>query len=269
MKKISCALLLLMPAMAFAQLADSSVRLVRMQGAVNFRDAGGYKTSSGKTVITGKVFRSAEVSHLTDQDLRTLEEKHIHTVFDFRGTKEAAAAPDRLLPDTKYTLCPAGSDSLPNPVQIAVAIKSGNFLEKFYGNVTPLAERYKPLFQQLLVLPDNESVMYHCTGGRDRTGMASALFLYALQVPQDVIEADFTASNVYLQPINARMFKGLQQLTGMTEAEVQDAMALKPAYLRIMFDNLAKSYGSVENFFQQGLGIGPDEMKTLRAKYTR
>lgn len=268
MKKWILAAAMLIPAAAFSQLADSSQRLVRMQGAVNFRDVGGYKTSNGKTVATGRVFRSADVSRLTDQDLKTLEEKHIHTVFDFRGKKEAAAAPDRILPGSRYTLCPAGSDSLPTPAVMADYIRKGGFLEKFYGNITPLGERYKPLFQELLVLPANESVMYHCTGGRDRTGMATALFLYALQVPQEVIEADFTASNVYLAPMNARMFQGLQQMTGMSKEQISDAMALKPEYLRIMFGALKQTYGSVENFFAKELGIGEKEMSVLREKYT-
>lgn len=268
MKKWILAAAMLIPAAAFSQLADSSQRLVRMQGTVNFRDVGGYKTSTGKTVATGRVFRSADVSRLTGQDLQTLEEKHIHTVFDFRGRKEAAAAPDHILPGTRYTLCPAGSDSLPTPAVMADYIKQGGFLEKFYSNITPLGERYRPLFQELLVLPANESVMYHCTGGRDRTGMATALFLYALQVPQETIEADFTASNVYLAPMNARMFQGLQQMTGMSKEQISDAMALKPEYLRMMFDSLKKTYGSVENFFARELGIGEREMKVLRERYT-
>ncbi|RPD38327.1 tyrosine-protein phosphatase [Chitinophaga barathri] len=268
MKKLILVFSMLAPVVAFAQLADSTQRLVRMQGALNFRDVGGYKTRDGKTVVTGKVFRSADVSRLTDQDLKTLEEKHIHTVFDFRGRKEAAAAPDHILPGSRYTLCPAGSDSLPNAAMMADIIKQGGFLEKFYSNVTPLGERYKPLFQELLVLPANESVMYHCTGGRDRTGMATALFLYALQVPQDVIEADFTASNVYLAPMNARMFQGLQQMTGMTEQQISKAMALKPEHLRSMFNSLKNTYGSVENFFSKELGIGEKELRTLREKYT-
>ncbi|MEZ2440927.1 tyrosine-protein phosphatase [Chitinophaga sp. RCC_12] len=268
MKRIMLVLAIALPMATFAQLADSAQRVVRMQGAVNFRDVGGYKTTDGKEVVWGKVFRSADVSHLTDQDLTVLEQKHIHTVIDFRGIKEAAAAPDHLLPKTDYLLCPAGSDSLPGAAQMGEIIKKGNFLEKFYGNTQYLGDRYKPLFQKLLVLPANESIMYHCTGGRDRTGMATALFLYALGVPQQTIEADFTASNVYLLPMNKRMFQGMQKSTGMDEETIRKALELKPELLHSLFNAIKGKYGTVENFFEKELGIGEKERAILKEKYT-
>lgn len=268
MKKIILALAIALPGAAFAQLSDSAQRVVRMQGTVNFRDAGGYKTSDGKQVVWGKVFRSADVSHLTDNDLQVLEQKHIHTVIDFRGVKEAAVAPDHLLPHTDYLLCPAGSDSLPGAAQMGAIIRSGNFLETFYGNTQYLGARYKPLFQKLLTLPASESIMYHCTGGRDRTGMATALFLYALGVPQSTIEADFTASNVYLLPMNAKMFKGMQQSSGLDEETIRKALELKPELLHSFFGAIKAKYGTVENFFEKELGIGAKERDLLKQKYT-
>ncbi|WP_315823778.1 tyrosine-protein phosphatase [Paraflavitalea speifideaquila] len=83
------------------------------------------------------------------------------------------------------------------------------------------SDRYKPLFQKLLALPDTAAILYHCTGGRDRTGMASALFLYALGVPESTIEADFTASNIYLVPMHIRMYQGISQGMGLDMATVK------------------------------------------------
>ncbi|WP_315823779.1 tyrosine-protein phosphatase [Paraflavitalea speifideaquila] len=133
MKQLIVITIFILPLLATAQLADSSKRLVPMQDALNFRDAGGYTTQNGKQVVWGKVFRSADISKLTDTDLQLMAGKHIYTVIDFRGVKESAAAPDKLLPATDYTLCPAGSDGLPDMRQIAQLIKQGGFLEKFYG----------------------------------------------------------------------------------------------------------------------------------------
>ncbi|MFY0254098.1 tyrosine-protein phosphatase [Chitinophaga sp. 30R24] len=270
MKKLILSVMAIaLPGAIFAQLTDSTQRVVRMQGTVNFRDVGGYKTTDGRSVVWGKVFRSADVSRLTEQDLSVLEQKHIHTVIDFRGVKEAAVAPDHLLPHTDYQLCPAGSDSLPGMAQMVDMIKSGgNWLDQFYGNTTYLSARYKPLFQKLLVLPANESLMYHCTGGRDRTGMATALFLYVLGVPQSVIEADFTASNVYLLPMNNQMYSGLQKGTGLDEATIRKAMELKPELLHSLFNAIKNRYGTVDNFFEKELGIGAKERALLKEKYT-
>ncbi|BAV05649.1 protein-tyrosine phosphatase [Filimonas lacunae] len=271
MKKLILLSAILAPALSFAQLQDSAQRLVHMQGAINFRDAGGYTTSNGKHVAWGKVFRSAEISKLTDADLQTFNSKKIHSVIDFRGTKEAAAAPDRLPTGTPYLLCPAGSDSIPSMQQIAALIKSqSGFLTGMYGapSVKYYGERYKPLFQQLLTMPDTAALLYHCTGGRDRTGMATALFLYALDVPMQTIEADFTASNVYLKPMHDQMFAGMSKAMGLTPEQVKKEMELRPELLQSFFGALKDSYGSVENFMDKELGVGPKELAILKAKYT-
>lgn len=267
---ISLSIVSVIPFIGLAQLADSATRLVHVQGALNFRDAGGYKTKDGKTVATGRVFRSADISKLTDEDLQVVAGKHIHTVIDFRGVKESAAAPDKLLPATDYLLCPAGSDSLPDMKQIAMLVKQGNFLEKFYGEagLPWYGARYKPLFQKLLAMPDTAALLYHCTGGRDRTGMASALFLYALNVPQETIEADFVASNVYLAPMHAKMFQAMAQGMQLDSAAVRKEMELRPELLHIFFNAITRKYGSVENFMKQELGLGRKELAALRKKYT-
>lgn len=270
MKKFIIAILAFAPFIGFSQLTDSTTRLVHMQGALNFRDAGGYKTKDGKSVVAGRVFRSADISKLTDTDMQVMAGKHIRTVVDFRGMREAAAAPDKLLPATDYLQCPAGSDSLPDAKQMAMMIKQGGFLEKFYGEggLVYFGARYKPFFQKLLSLPDTAALLYHCTGGRDRTGMASALFLYALNVPQQTIEADFVASNVYLSPMHEKMFKGMAQATQLDSAAVRKEMELRPELLQIFFSTITRKYGSVEKFMEQELGLGKKELAILRKKYT-
>ncbi|MEJ2881092.1 tyrosine-protein phosphatase [Pedobacter sp. GR22-6] len=261
---------LMLPALSFAQLTDSTKRLVHLKGALNFRDIGGYQTKDGKSVKWNKVFRSASINKLTDGDMDTLRAKQIYTVVDLRGTKEAADAPDRLLEGTDYTLSPAGSDALPNNQQMMALLKNGNFLEDFYGKsgIKYFGERYKPVFQKLLALDDKKAMLYHCTGGRDRTGMATALFLYILGVPEKKIEQDFTASNVYLEPMMGKNYGPMAQATGMTAEEIKAKMDLRPELLHIFFDTIKAQYGSVESFMEKEMGIGSKEIKILKSKYT-
>lgn len=267
MKKVLVNVICFLPLFSMAQLADSAVRLVHVQGAVNFRDIGGYKTTDGKTVKWDKVYRSADISHLTAADLDTLTKRNIRTVIDFRGVKESEAAPDHLPSGTAYMLCPAGSDSLPDIKKIMSLMQSGNFLTDFYGNPQYLAARYKPFFSMLLTLPQDQALMYHCTGGRDRTGMATALLLYTLGVPMKTIEADFTASNVYLEPMNQQMFKGIAQAGNMDIEKVKKSMELRPELLQSMFNGIIQKYGSVELFMQNEVGVGPQQAAQLKAMY--
>lgn len=256
-----------------AQISDSLRRVVKMEGAYNFRDTGGYKTSDGKEVVLGKVYRSDAIDKLTDKDLATFKSRKISTVVDFRGVEEAKKAQDRLPQNTNYLLCPAGSNNLPTAQDMAKMFKDKNFLFDMYGEggLPYFGERYRPLFVKLLTLEPNEALLFHCTGGRDRTGMASALFLKILGVPQDIIESDYVASNYYLakNPTMTNMSAGLAKMTGMTEDEIKKQMALRPELIRNFFSTITTKYGSVENFLQVEMGIGPKEISILRQKYTK
>uniref|UniRef100_A0AAU6WKB9 Tyrosine-protein phosphatase n=1 Tax=Chryseobacterium endophyticum TaxID=1854762 RepID=A0AAU6WKB9_9FLAO len=262
-----------MGTVANAQIKDSLRRVVKMEGAYNFRDAGGYKTSDGKEVIPGKVFRSDAIDKLTDRDLKTFQEKKIAAVIDLRGTEEAKKAPDKLPPGTDYLLCPAGSNNLPTAQDMVKMLKDKNFLFDMYGEggLPYFGERYRPLFVQLLTLKPGDALLFHCTGGRDRTGMAAALFLKVLGVPQDVIESDYLASNFYLakNPIMNSMYKGLSGMSGLSENSIRQQMELRPELIRNFFNAINQKYGSIENFFQVEMGIGPREIAILKQKYLK
>ncbi|WP_048510382.1 tyrosine-protein phosphatase [Chryseobacterium sp. FH2] len=256
-----------------AQIKDSLRRVVKMEGAYNFRDTGGYKTTDGKEVVLGKVFRSDAIDKLSDKDLKTFKDRKIATVVDFRGIEEAKQAPDKLPQNTNYLLCPAGSNNLPTAQDMAKFLKDKNFLFDMYGEggLPYFGERYRALFVQLLTLKPDEALLFHCTGGRDRTGMASALFLKILGVPQDVIENDYIASNFYLakNPTMKNMYSGLSKMAGMSETEIKQQMELRPELIRNFFTAIDKKYGNIENFFQVEMGIGPNEITILKQKYTK
>ncbi|MDP9962271.1 tyrosine-protein phosphatase [Chryseobacterium lathyri] len=256
-----------------AQLSDSLRRIVKMEGAYNFRDTGGYKTEDGKEVVLGKVYRSDAINKLSEKDLITFKNKKIKKVVDFRGTEEAKKAMDRLPENTSYLLCPAGSENLPDAQNMVKLLKEKNFLLGMYGTegLPYFGERYRPLFVQLLTLKPDEALLYHCTGGRDRTGMASALFLKILGVSQATIESDFVASNFYLakNPTMQQMYSGLSKMAGLSESEVKAEMELRPELIRTFFAAITKKYGSIENFFQVEMGIGPNEVAILKQKYTK
>lgn len=85
MKKLLYLFLLANPLFSSAQIADSAKREVKLQGAINIRDVGGYATKDGRHVKWGKIYRSAELNNLTDADLLKLQQLGIARVDDFRG----------------------------------------------------------------------------------------------------------------------------------------------------------------------------------------
>jgi protein-tyrosine phosphatase len=254
----------------FAQVADSAQRHVVLQGAANFRDLGGYKTKDGHEVKWGKVYRSADISKLTDADLQVLRDKHITTDVDFRGHQESAAAPDKLNPNTDYILCPAGSDSLNNSMMKGMMAHRNNgdsLITSFYKNTTYLKDRYKPFFDKLINLPDDQSLLFHCTAGKDRTGIGAALFLYSLGVPYNTIVEDYTATNYYRKDENVKAIGGMTKMMNIDPNAAKAMMAAKKEYLDATFAAINQQYGSVDNFLKSQIGLTNQQVKTLKAKY--
>ena len=148
---------------------------------------------------------------------------------------------------------------------------------------------YKPFFSELLHHSDNSAILFHCTGGRDRTGVGTALLLSIL-VPQkqsktiiasnvllrpDQDDANslafekFRFSSVYLQPISNRKFQQVARLLGETPEKISSSILLKREYLRSLFSNIRRKYGSVEQFAGAKLGLDPADIEKLRKKYLK
>lgn len=254
---------------AEAQVADSTRRHIVLQGAVNVRDLGGYPGADGLHVRWGTIYRSADISHLTDADLRTLDYLHIRYDVDLRGVAESAQAPDRVNPGTDYILCPAGSDSVGNWMRQMASLKgSGDSLMiAFYTNTTYLAARYKPFFQKLLTLPDTSALLFHCTAGKDRTGIGAALLLYALGVPYPTIQADYEATNVYRQGANERMVQSMVKSLHVDEQVARDMLSAKGVYLDATFAAIRNQYGSVDAYLRDQLGLDDETVARLRKRF--
>ncbi|KAH0397816.1 hypothetical protein KCU89_g7883, partial [Aureobasidium melanogenum] len=201
-------------------------RSIVTEGTLNMRDLGGLCTSDGRHIIKNRLFRSANLAQITSNDLQTLAQLGIKTVVDLRGPKEALDHPDRLPAGTAIIPSPIiGSDTgdaihdstirtlvlcagLPETMLNITKVSQYGpyyrmlFLVNSYGTEshTSRLTKYRPFFRALLDLAPDETILVHCTGGRDRTGVGIALWLRALGVSQQDIEADFVASNHALQP---------------------------------------------------------------------
>jgi protein-tyrosine phosphatase len=262
-------LLFLLPLPGFAQIADSSLRHVPLQGAINFRDLGGYSTSDGRHVKWKTIYRSADISKLTPADLDTLQARHVWYDVDLRGVAESAKAPDKINPGTNYVLCPAGSDSLNTQMQhnMFQTRDGDSMMLTWYTNTAYLTARYQPFFVKLLARPDTDALVFHCTAGKDRTGIGAALLLYALGVPYATIEADYTATNYYRSLDNGRSLQLMVSQYHLNEGVARSMNAAKAEYLKATFDAIRSQYGSVDHYLEAELGLTPDKRELLKNKY--
>ncbi|GAA3243086.1 tyrosine-protein phosphatase [Streptomyces lavendulae] len=242
------------------RLAD---RLIKLEGTVNFRDAGGYRTASGQWVKMGEIYRSDALNKLTADDLAKLQRLRVKTVFDLRMQDERTKDADKVPAGASYVVADvfAGSGSfqtLPKSPDEAVkamvdaekAMVSGEGGKKAYAQVFEGIENHR-----------SRSVLFHCTAGKDRTGWANATLLTALGVPQETVMADYLASNDYRKAANDAV---LGHLPAPQAAVYKPMLDVRPEYLNSGYDEVKAKYGSFDRYLKDGLGIDARELKQLK-----
>ena len=122
-------------------------------------------------------------------------------------------------------------------------VRADSMIMALYKRTDHLAKKYKPMFDQLLLLETDQALMFHCTAGKDRTGVGAALILYSLGVDEKDIYADYEATNIYRKEANDKFVKSLAA-QGLPESSARSLMAAKPEYLKAAFDAIKKDYGS-------------------------
>jgi len=274
MKKLLFLLLLATPALA--QTAKDTVvfnsrRVVTLQGTSNFRDLGGYPAAGGRHVKWGHIYRSADISKLTDSDLQTLQSRHVALVCDLRGPQEYAQSPDRLPTGARRIELPAGSEKI-DPRLLSGGAKTINrdsLMRAVYTNTSFFPAKYKPMFDELLALDGSQAMLFHCTAGKDRTGIGAALVLSALAVSRQTILKDYAATDVYWQAGREQSLQRMAQAGLSAEAvnAYRPLMAANPAYLAGTFATIDKQYGSVDKFLAKEMDLTPKKLAALRAKY--
>ncbi|WP_328954219.1 tyrosine-protein phosphatase [Kitasatospora purpeofusca] len=242
--------------------ADRSLHLA---SAPNFRDAGGYRTADGQWVRTGVVYRSGDLSKLTDQDLAKLRRLGIRTVFDLRTPAEQKTAPDRL---------PAGATAVnANVLGVAdtgafnvtspqAAVRAMVDAERTMVSADSARTAYHSVLNALVERND-ENVLFHCTAGKDRTGWASAALLTALGVPRETVEADYLASNTYRA---AEIAATLAQLPPAYQAIYKPLLDVRSEYLAAGFDEVQRKFGSFDAYLKSGLGLDKRDLRDLRSQ---
>lgn len=232
-----------------------SKRNIILNGTSNFRDLGGYPTKNGKFVKWGKIYRSADISELSNDDLKIILQRNIDVICDLRGPQEVTSKPDKYPVTTKYINLPAGSENVGNSSTYAKMNKDSLMLS-FYTKTDHLKKKYKPMFDELLTLTSNKALLFHCTAGKDRTGIGAALILAALGVNKEYIIADYEATNKYWN--NTNLIEILTK-NGNNKASIKAMMEANINYINMFFETIDKNYGTMEKFLTK-------EIKLTKAK---
>ena len=262
-------------------------KLLPLEGGSNFRDMGGYQGAEGKTVVRGKLFRSGAPSSLTAQDMAYLDRFDFQAVVDLRSSDEISLYPNRWAqqPSIEYVNVDysitelMGDMSKATPEQLA-ALQEQMRPDVMYRNFPNLLTPQLTLYLDSLVKEDGP-VLVNCSAGQDRTGVASAVILTLLGVDRETVLEDYVLSTKFRRPAVERGDVDLEEaaktnafaavMLQYAGAEQETAAPLLmpdgTPYLSYALDEIQATYGSVQAFAEQELGLDASELALLRAKY--
>jgi protein-tyrosine phosphatase len=242
-------------------------RSLRLTGAPNFRDLGGYRGLDGRRLRWRRLLRSDHLGALTPDDFAILQDAlgAQLRVCDFRGVHERTSAACVIPGATVHSLPiePTVVQRITDLLAAGRTLQAADMValmqETYRGFVRENTPRFATLFAHLLAA-DESPLVFHCTAGKDRTGFAAALILLSLGVAQDEVLHDYLLTNVHLPADGAAR--------GALPAEAVAVLyRVQEEFLNAALDSVAQDFGSVERYLSAGLQLGRAERAELARRY--
>lgn len=243
----------------------------------NLRDLGSYQTQDGKHVKKGYFFRSSRLMDFDKEELEILNSLHIKKIYDLRSKEEVKDAPDPELKGAEYIHSSAATRADGTEVNFSPATliaenvysKESNdeFTHKVYGNL-PFSYAYKRIFEDIVA--GNVPILFHCSAGKDRTGIAAILILLALGVDEETAMYDYMLTNEYRKEYIDH-FKTVFPLTRI-DGELAGMLL---AYEGVTYTNadyslkrIKEKYASYDEYFEKEYNLDKFALQRLRDLYT-
>lgn len=252
-----------------------------LQNLWNTRDLGAIITEEERHILPRRLLRSGDLYHLSLADQKALcEEYRLTKVIDLRTEAEAKERPDTILPGVEYYRIPVLDEPRPGITHIRDMDREflknqkdpGKFMGKVYEEI--LSDQYSvkqfARFVDVLLHHENGAVLWHCSTGKDLTGIATAILLCALGVSRNEIREDYRKTDTCLDKEWIYTKRLLESYPNVGEQEMENARVFfttEEQWLSRAASVLEKTYGSVEQFVKKGLYLTPKAQEELKTKY--
>lgn len=257
----------------------------KIRRRMNFRELGGYPTQDGRTVKHGMFYRCGALGELTEDEFEVVESLGLKAVYDFRSNAEAERLPDPVPNGAQYYHLSAAKkldqddrkksdDMSPEAMEKSMMEMMKNpdsdrmFREFMYGDLA-FSEAYQVMFDNLRKA--EAPIVFHCSAGKDRTGIAAILILLALGVDYETAMSDYEKTNEYrTEQIEALLKKTEHLINGdpVTRKRLLSFEGVNRVNAEYSFEMVLKRYGTYENFFEQHFGLNKEELQKFREMYT-
>ena len=248
-------------------------RLLPMDGSHNTRELGGYKTTDGKTIKWGKLFRSDKLSDISKTDQAYLQNLGIKKIVDFRSEQEKAEDPNIIPTGISYVEMPISVDgAMRSKIEAVLKGETDREVQSFLIDankefVTNYADVYENFLRGLI--DEDAPTLFHCTAGKDRAGFAAAITLIALGVSKEDVINDYMKTNAFTQE-RIEEILGQIELMSLYQSDVEilrPLLGVEQIYIETAFRTAEEKYGSLENFIRDGLNISDEDIQKLRNKF--
>ncbi|MFE5401723.1 tyrosine-protein phosphatase [Streptomyces sp. NPDC056580] len=251
-----------------------------LAGVRNFRDVGGMPTVDGRRVRRGVLFRSGHLAHATEEDAAYLGSLGLRTVFDFRNAADhRLEGPDVDLPGVRNVNLPLSDPA--DGAEFWKMVRDGDLdqlrdiladgkaaarmVASYRTIVTERTAEHSRVLHSLA--EDSVPALMHCAAGKDRAGISVAVTLLAVGVERDAIVADYLESNAKHRRYKVR--RNGSPDTAYTP-EVMELLSplfdAREEYLQAAFASIDATWGGVEAYFEQGLGLTERTRERLRER---
>lgn len=257
----------------------SALPEMNIKKVYNFRSVGNIKNKDGRILKEGKLYRSGHLFKLEKNYFETLKNLGIREIIDLRNSREIAQKPDRLPEGIIYKNESAFEDEGDQLDQARKLVLNGkvnggdaeNRMLDFYRDyVTEHPEVIRKIVTE--ILESDTPVLYHCTAGKDRTGIITALVLTVLRFDQETIVNDYLLSNNYRQKLvdkRLRLASNLHFIYPKLDISVLEKLSwVERSYLDAAFNEIHKKYGSTDRYIQEVLGISGEKRGEYILKFT-
>ncbi|WP_077532537.1 tyrosine-protein phosphatase [Massiliimalia massiliensis] len=229
---------------------------IPMEGLINARHLGGYR--AGNMLTSDKAYiRCENPDKLTRRDMDVLYDFGIRTVIDLRSPEEVAQSENPLSRDSRFdyhSIPVFSADASPE----ALAQKKIDMGQLYIYMADHCTDSFFQIFDT--ILHSHGGVLFHCTAGKDRTGVLAAILLLACGVAKDDVVWEYTFTEELLRPLVEQLENNVPK--GMEKENVQAMLAAKPEYISVFVDHLNYTYHGAKGYLAH-LGFSQEEITAL------
>ena len=242
---------------------------IELEGLPNTRDIGGIPAADGRYVKHARLLRSGALAGATERDLEVLlDDFGVRTVIDLRTEEERREKPD---PEDGVEGVRFEDAPVLNTATLGVTREGGikGALKMLRAVQDDPAQIMRDIYERMVLDTQEGAVLWHCTIGKDRAGLAAMLLLHVLGASHDDIMRDYEATNRYVASRTEDIMDALAtyHLAGKLDKSIQVIYAADPRFLQAALDSIDREFGGLDAYVEKAVGITDEKRDTLRARY--